>query len=244
MSASTSSEMTTEQGKQIKHLLIQATLHTVQNVFIQAALNKQSAQDIISHTDLLESTVEKALSLVLRYVASQYSTFSETTLLKPVACFSLKEKVVSEEMDLFYSGRQEGAYIGIEFSKKYKDHFFDKNIHINFQENRPYTAFFLKKTVSDEIILQTLAESTFSSLEDIMLLVKKQDKGQKGFLIADGGANIFYIQDVHNHKSVLSVHFNKMNMEWIINDWDMNENGDWGWGTQVIFPGCSVFPDP
>jgi len=231
--------MTVGQVKQITRFLIDAMENVAKCGVEKSGLSRESAQHIIVHGDLIRDVIEKAIPLLLRQLASEYTIFEETAIFRPTACMTIPASAESLDMAFFYE--ENSVYFSVTFEERFahcNEHLFAVN-HSG-GEDRPYTALILKQHTDDASIIKALPKQYYSSLEDAARIINDQLDGKSGFLLVDNGANIFYVKDAQDNIFVLSAHFNRMHGQWVISDWNMNENGAWGWGTQIICPGHTL----
>lgn len=98
----------------------------------------------------------------------------------------------------------------------------------------------LKKDSLDTPIMDELGSMTETTLANVWQLLKKQANGEKGKLLTNGYANIFYVRDT---KGVFWVVF----VRWLSGDWSVGARSvghlvEWGECSQVFSRKRVVYP--
>ena len=106
----------------------------------------------------------------------------------------------------------------------------------NVSEQPPATiaSFTLVKEMDDSEIRDELPENHVFALDDLWMIaniIKKQANGESGDLLADGNANIFYVQ---KDASVLVVQVLRDGSEWLVDGWRLDGGVRWYAGSRVF----------
>ena len=100
-------------------------------------------------------------------------------------------------------------------------------------ENATLTVHRLEKSSLDAPILAELGDRAETTLTYLYKLLKKQPNGEKGILLTNGYANIFYIRDAN--KGILwAVHAYWHGAGWFVNAYSVEYPNWWIAGNQVI----------
>lgn len=92
----------------------------------------------------------------------------------------------------------------------------------------------LEKNSPDAPILTDLGDTADTFLANLWELLKKQGSGQKGILLVNGYANIFYIRDVHNELWAVHASWDAGNDGWYVGADSVTSPGGWDAGCQVV----------
>ena len=105
---------------------------------------------------------------------------------------------------------------------------------------RPYVALLLKENAYDDDIRKELPENHLSTLEDIAGFIETQSRGKPGLLHNNFWMNIFYVEGKNSEVFVAGVRWDPICCRWLVDDWELNKNGRWPAGRQIICPGTIV----
>lgn len=145
----------------------------------------------------------------------------ETTLLKPVATATTAARTEPIDLDQFFRIRP-GLYLWDSFRER-----FDLGASSQSRVGRPYVASLLKSSAFDRNICQELPESHLSTPEDIAGFIEAQTSGEKGFLLTNGYANVFYVLGKNGQIVAVSVRWSSDNRAWYVHDYGLGEGCEW-----------------
>ncbi|QQS15763.1 MAG: hypothetical protein IPK84_00125 [Candidatus Moraniibacteriota bacterium] len=162
---------------------------------------------------------------------SHYPVLAETRLLKPVGKSTVPVRTNPFNAEKFY---QTGTGL-------YVYGMFPGRLNLSFRQTvdsapeRPYVALLLKENAYDRNIRKKLPDMHLSTLEDIAGLIEAQPGGKPGFLLNNGYANIFYVEE-NSEVFVVDVGWKFDRCEWGVDGWKLGEAGRWRVDTQVLCP--------
>lgn len=91
----------------------------------------------------------------------------------------------------------------------------------------------LTKASVDEPILGELGDKATTALAHLWELLKKQPKGEKGILLSNGYANIFYIEDMKGHLWAVFAYW-YAGHGWSVDAYSVSGPGRWSAGYRVF----------
>lgn len=157
--------------------------------------------------------------------------FTETALLRPVATIVASGKDDLDE-DAFFQTRKGEIWVSESFRETFGSTFRKSRV-----SSRSYVACELKQNAYDTDIRKDLPKPHLSKLGEIARLIKAQRGGMSGILLTNGRANIFYVKAKNGEVFAVDVIWYAGDREWNVGDWRLDEDGDWGAGNRVLFPG-------
>lgn len=161
-----------------------------------------------------------------------YPVLAETRLLKPVRESTVPARTKPFDAAAFY---RTGA--GLHVYDTFVDRLNVKQAGGHSAPERPYVASLLKANAYSKDIRKELPEIHLSTLEDIAGLIEAQSNGKLGFLLANGHANIFYVEGKNGEVFAVDVYWGSDDREWFVNEWRLGEGGGWFANNQVLCPG-------
>lgn len=225
--------ITSDQEKQLKRFLEDASISAIRSALAQVPLDKEGAQQVIERSDALKAEIERATINALKKLGSRYPVLAETTLLKPVAQATVPARTKPFNAAEFYQTGP-GLYVYGTFGDRP-----DVNARqtVDSAPERPYVASLLKANAYDKDIRKELPEDHLSTLEDIAGLIEAQPGGKSGFLLNNGYANIFYIEGKNGEVFAVNVFWGSVDRGWFVDGWELGEDGGWDADNQVLCPG-------
>lgn len=181
---------------------------------------------------LISNPAELKRRLLALKMESAMVGFTETALLRPVATQIVPARTKSFDPKRFYQNRK-----GLDVWDTFVDRLdLRSRKAVASTPERTYVSLELKQNVYDRDIRAELPEHHLSMLEDIAALIKAQWGGKEGILLNNGRANIFYVEGKNGEVFAVNVNWNADDREWNVNDWRLDENGEWNAGNQVLCP--------
>lgn len=229
----TTKSITSDQRKQLKRFLEDASISATHSALAQVSLCKEGAQQVIERGNELKSEIERATVSILKKFGSRYPVLTETRLLKPVATSIVPARTKPFNAATFYRTGT-GLYIYNTFSERLN---LSARQTVDSAPERPYVASLLKANAYDTDIRKKLPETHLSTLEDIAGLIEAQPNGKSGFLLNNGYMNIFYVEGKNGVVFAVFVFWYSVRRRWYVHGWILVEYGCWRAGYQVICPG-------
>ncbi|MEI9966688.1 MAG: hypothetical protein WDN67_03585 [Candidatus Moraniibacteriota bacterium] len=225
--------ITSGQEKQIVRFVGDAAESAAKAVLAHSPLDKDGAQRVIENGDQLKAALEHVTLNMLRQLSSPQPLLQETVLFKPVGQATVPARTKPFNAAEFYRTGP-GLYVYDTFANR-----LDVNARqtVASASERPYAASLLKANAYDKDIRKELPETHLSTLEDIAGLIEAQPGGKSGFLLNNGYANIFYVEGKNGEVFAVFVYWLSDDRGWLVDAWQLDEDGDWNGGGQVLCPG-------
>lgn len=97
-----------------------------------------------------------------------------------------------------------------------------------------FTLSSLALNASDLAIRNAIPKNHLAEWYHILSFISQQPNGEKGVLLTNGYANIFYMLGVGGQVFAVRVHWHSGNREWNVRAWGLDGNGRWGAGSLVF----------